>query len=344
MQLAIKEGEKGRYTAPPNPWVGCVLIHEGRLVGKGYHLRAGGPHAEIHALKEAGEKACGSTAYVTLEPCVHFGRTPPCVLALCKAGIKKVCIALEDPDEKVKGKGIEYLKKEGIDVHVGICREEATRSLYPYLFQRKHKRPYTILKVASSLDGKICAEDRSSQWITGPQCRRFAHELRHASQAIMIGSGTAIEDQPALTVRDVENIQQQPLRVLLDRRGQTPVQGPLFDTTLAPLVVFTAKDSALWSLKGVDTLEYIDLKNVLQKLAALGVVQLMVEGGGKLIHSFINEGLAQELYLFFGFLALGEKGRSWLPGPWPSSIGAVPKWSMISHHIFDDGFCLRAKL
>ena len=178
MARAIALGSKGRITAPPNPWVGCVIVKDGIVVGEGFHQTAGEPHAEIHALQQAKEQAMGATVYVTLEPCVHHGRTPPCSDALIKAKVSKVFVALEDPDPRVRGKGIAFLKDAGIWVNLGLCRDEAVQSLQPYLHQRKTGRPFCIAKAAISIDGRTAASDGTSKWITPKEARADSHRIR----------------------------------------------------------------------------------------------------------------------------------------------------------------------
>lgn len=308
MKRAIAIGMQGRWTSPPNPWVGCVIVNQGKIVGEGYHRKAGEPHAERLALDEAGSFASGSTAYVTLEPCAHYGRTPPCVNALIEAGVKTVYVALEDPDPRVKGKGIKQLRDAGINVHVGLGSELAEESLRPYLHQRKNGRPYCVVKSAISLDGRIAAKDGSSQWITGEEARRNAHELRAESQAILIGSGTAIADKPKLTVRHIDLPEhfRQPLRVLLDSRGRvspTDFHGNLVFTT-------QTHHQKEWESNGaeVHVMESIELKKVVQILNDKGVLQLMIEGGQTIYTSFLREGLVDQLAVYIGACLLGPAG------------------------------------
>ena len=244
MAEAVALGERGRLTAPPNPWVGCVVVAaDGQVVGRGFHRRAGEPHAEVHALREAGDRARGASAYVTLEPCAHQGRTPPCAPALVEAGVSRVVVAVLDPDEKVAGRGIEILRAAGIAVDVGLAAEDAAHSLAPYLHHRRTGRPQCLLKTATSIDGRTAAADGTSQWITGPEARADAHRLRAESGAVVVGAGTALADRPTLTFRNLEFeeglVPTQPLRVLIDAAGRVPAAGPLFDPALAPTLVIT---------------------------------------------------------------------------------------------------------
>ncbi|MGH9026374.1 MAG: bifunctional diaminohydroxyphosphoribosylaminopyrimidine deaminase/5-amino-6-(5-phosphoribosylamino)uracil reductase RibD, partial [Acidimicrobiia bacterium] len=235
VELAVALGERGRRTAPPNPWVGCVIVDGGEVVGAGFHHRPGAAHAEVAALRAAGGRSRGSTAFVTLEPCAHHGRTPPCAEALVAAGVARVVVAVRDPDPRVSGRGIRALEEAGVAVDVGPGADAAARSLRSYLHHRRTGRAFALVKVATSLDGRTAAADGSSQWITGPEARADGHRLRAESQAVIVGAGTALADRPALTARDVTPaVERQPLRVLLDARGRVPAEGPMFDVTRAP--------------------------------------------------------------------------------------------------------------
>lgn len=337
MRWAIQLGEKGRITAPPNPWVGCVIVREDDKVGEGYHLAPGTPHAEIMALEQAGPLAKGATAYVSLEPCAHFGRTPPCVNALIQAGIKKVVIPILDPDPLVQGKGVKTLKEAGIEVIIGQASEEAERSLEPYLHHRRTKRPFCVLKTAISLDGRVAAQDGSSQWITHEEARQNAHFLRAESQAILIGSKTAIHDQPRLTVRLPEG--PKPLRVIVDSFGQLPPSGPLFDLQLAQTLIFTTNQCdpirlKEWRKQGVEVLEFpsregrVDLEAILDELGQRGVIQLLVEGGSTLHASFIKEGFVNRFVVYIGSCLLGDKGKAMVADLLIPTIDEALRWDL----------------
>ena len=221
MQRALARSEAARRRTAPNPWVGAVVVRDGEVVGEGATQPPGGAHAEIEALRAAGDRARGATVYTTLEPCSHRGRTGPCVAAIAEAGVTRVVVALEDPDRQVAGQGIAQLRDLGITVDVGVGAEEVASSLAPYLTHRRLGRAFTVVKTAMSLDGRIAARDGSSQWITGAASRADAHQLRADSQAIVIGAGTALADRPRLTVRDSDGpVATQPLRVLLDDAGE----------------------------------------------------------------------------------------------------------------------------
>jgi diaminohydroxyphosphoribosylaminopyrimidine deaminase / 5-amino-6-(5-phosphoribosylamino)uracil reductase len=220
MRRALELAERGRWTVSPNPLVGCVLVRDGEVVGEGWHFRAGGPHAEVAALEAAGELAAGATAYVTLEPCGHAGRTGPCTQALLAAGVSRVVAAIPDPHPEAGG-GAAMLRADGVRVDVGVLAEEARRQNAVFLHGVAAGRPYVTLKLAVSLDGRIAAADGTSRWLTGPQARRHAHALRAEADAVAVGSGTVLADDPLLTVRLDGYAGPQPLRVVLDRRVRT---------------------------------------------------------------------------------------------------------------------------
>jgi diaminohydroxyphosphoribosylaminopyrimidine deaminase / 5-amino-6-(5-phosphoribosylamino)uracil reductase len=338
MRWAIQLGEKGRCTAPPNPWVGCVIVRNGEILAEGYHEAAGKKHAEVVALEKAGALARGATAYVTLEPCPHQGRTPPCVNALIEAGIQKVVIPFLDPDPSVCGKGVEKLKKAGIEVVVGLGQKEAESSLAPYLYQRLAKRPFCVLKAAISLDGRIAATDGSSQWITGEKAREDLHLLRAQSQAILVGARTAHCDSPRLTVRGV-GLDKQPLRVLLDPQGSVAVQGPLADMSLAPTLVFTSSEQQKqrWEECGAEVIvqQTSSLQQILEELGKRGVIQALVEGGGRVYASFLKENLVNRVVLYLGNCLLGDQGKPFLPDFLIPNISHAPRWTLEGMHRFD---------
>ena len=344
MAEAVAEGERGRLTAPPNPWVGCVVVDAGgAIVGRGFHHRAGEPHAEIHALEQAGDRARGGTAYVTLEPCAHHGRTPPCAPALVDAGIRRVVVAILDPDDRVAGRGFEILSSSGVAVDVGPGADAAARSLAPYLHHRHTGRPLCLLKTAASLDGRTAAADGTSQWITGPEARADAHRLRAESGAVVIGAGTALADRPSLTFRDLRFedglTPRQPLRVLLDAAGRVPAAGPLFDVTLAPTLVLTtqaadADTRRAWKEAGAEVEDVpagpagVDLAAALRVLGRRGILQAMIEGGATLHGALVRAGLADRLVVYTGGVVLGADARPLFAGPGPATLTEASRWRL----------------
>ncbi len=284
LDRAIARAATVRLLSPPNPWVGAVLVTTDGAVHEGATAAPGGPHAEIEALTSAGPAAAGAALYVTLEPCSHHGRTPPCADAVIAAGVARVVVAVEDPDPRVQGRGIARLRSAGITVEVGLRAAEVEAQLAPYRKHRTTGRPWVVLKLAATLDGRIAAADGSSRWITGEAARDDAHRLRAESDAVLVGAGTVRADDPALTVRRVEG--RDPMRVVL---GQAPPG---------------AKVHPALELSG-------DLGDVLDDLGRRGVLQLLVEGGAGVAHGFHSAGLVDRyvLYLapalFGGHCALG---------------------------------------
>jgi diaminohydroxyphosphoribosylaminopyrimidine deaminase/5-amino-6-(5-phosphoribosylamino)uracil reductase len=343
MDRALARGETARRRTAPNPWVGAVVVRDGEVVGQGATQPPGGAHAEIEALREAGDRARGATVYTTLEPCSHQGRTGPCVVALAEAGVTRVVVAIEDPDPQVAGAGIAQLRALGITVDVGVGAHAVACSLAPYLVHRRLGRAFTVAKTAMSLDGRVAARDGSSQWITGAASRADAHRLRAESQAIVIGAGTALADRPRLTVRDADGpVHGQPLRVVLDATGRVPAEGPLFDPELAPTLVVTtdqAPDDAQrsWLAAGSKVLTVppattgagVDLAATLEVLAGLGVLQALVEGGAALTGSLVEAGLADRLVTYVAPTVLGRDGRPALDLAGPARIADAPRWRLV---------------
>ena len=348
MARAIDLAQRGRATAPPNPWVGCVIARDGVVVGEGFHVRPGEAHAEAIALAAAGSRARRATAYVTLEPCAHHGRTPPCADALLDAGVSRVVVAIEDPDPRVRGRGLARLRTRGVAVEVGVGAAEARRSLASYLHHRATGRAFCLLKTATSLDGRVAAADGTSRWVTGPAARADAHELRAESQAVVIGSGTALVDRPRLTVRDTDTvIDRQPLRVLLDARGRVPADGPLFDVVAAPTLVLTTESAPAsavdaWRAAGakVETVAAdpsggLDLRSVLTLLGGHDVLQAMIEGGPTLHGGLVAAGLADRVVAYVSGVLLGTAGRPSLGWPGPVTLPDAPHLRLLDAAVLD---------
>ena len=343
MARAVALGEHGRRSASPNPWVGCVIVDErGAIAGEGWHRRPGTPHAEADALAMAGERARGGTAFVTLEPCAHQGRTPPCADGLVSAGVRRVVVALEDPDPRVGGRGLARLRSAGIDVVLGPGATAARRSLAPYLHHRRTGRAWCLVKTAMTLDGKVAAADGSSRWITGAAARTDAHRTRTESQAVVVGAGTAMADHPSLTARDVDPpAERQPLRVLLDGRGRVPATGPLFDPALAPTLVVTTDAAPMavvdtWRAAGakVETVPAapggVDLVATLDLLGRLDVLQAMVEGGPTVHGALLDAGLVDRLVAYVAPKLLGPRAVPAFSQPHPASIADAEDWQLVS--------------
>jgi len=330
MARAVALAEGGRGTASPNPMVGAVLVRDGRVVGEGFHRAAGLAHAEALALAAAGELAAGATCYVTLEPCAHHGRTPPCADALVAAGVARVVAAVADPDPRVGGAGLDRLRAAGVRVDVGAGAEAAAEQNAAYLTHRRLGRPRVTLKAAASLDGKVAAPDGTSQWITGPAARADAHRLRAEADAVCVGAGTALADDPRLTVRLPGWSGRQPLRVLVDAAGRVAATGHLFDGEAETLVATTPAAPAAavdaWKAAGAEVLmceeqtvtvgmgRAVDLEDLVRALGERGVLELLVEGGPRLQASLWAAGLADRLVWYLAPLAIGGQGAPGLLG------------------------------
>jgi diaminohydroxyphosphoribosylaminopyrimidine deaminase/5-amino-6-(5-phosphoribosylamino)uracil reductase len=304
MARALELGASVRALTPPNPWVGCVLVTRDGAMFEGATERAGGRHAEAVALdaaRAAGADVVESTVWTTLEPCAHHGRTPPCADALVASGVARVVVGIEDPDVQVAGLGIARLREAGITVEVGILGSEVAEQLAPYLVQRRTGRPFVVLKLAASIDGRTAAPDGSSQWITGPEARADAHALRAESDAVLVGAGTVRADDPALTVRDAPAPRGDPARVVL---GSAPAGAQVH-----PCLERTG-----------------DLGAVLDELGGLGYLQVLVEGGAGVAHAFHHAGLVDRYVLYVApVLFGGDDGRSVFAGSGAATIGAVTR-------------------
>ncbi|MFI5052728.1 MAG: bifunctional diaminohydroxyphosphoribosylaminopyrimidine deaminase/5-amino-6-(5-phosphoribosylamino)uracil reductase RibD [Acidimicrobiia bacterium] len=343
MQRALALASTARRRSAPNPWVGCVLVRGADIVGEGATEAPGGAHGEVVALRNAGDRARGATAYTTLEPCAHHGRTPPCADALLAAGVARVVIALADPDPLVAGSGIAMLREHGATVDVGVGADEARRSLAPYLVHRQLGRSFTVVKTALSLDGRTAARDGSSRWITGPQARADVHRLRADSQAVVVGSGTALADHPSLTARDVEPpVEREALRVVLDARGRVPAVGPLFETGQVPTLVITTEAASpeaqrAWMTSGAEVLIVppapngcgVDLHASLEVLAELGVLQALVEGGAQLAGALVEAGLADRLVTYIAPVLLGREGRPAFDVAGPATLADAARLQLV---------------
>ena len=312
MRRALAQAATVRSTTAPNPWVGCVIVPPGSAADAGAVFAGatappGGPHAEAAALLEAGEAARGATLYVTLEPCAHHGRTPPCTDAIIEAGVARVVVGIEDPDPLVAGRGLAALRAAGLEVTVGVAADEVAEQLAPYRKHRTTGQPWVVLKMAASLDGRTAAPDGTSRWITGEAARRDVHRLRSRSDAVLVGAGTVRSDDPALTVRLDDGVErEQPLRVVL---GKAPAD---------------AKAQPVLELAG-------DLGDVLTELGRRGVLQLLVEGGASVAHDFHAAGLVDRYVVYLAPLLFGgDDGRPIFAGPGAGTIGDVWKGRLVS--------------
>lgn len=314
MQRAIALARLGQYSTKPNPNVGCVIVKDEKIIGEGFHPRAGQPHAEVFALRDAGEHAQGATAYVTLEPCAHYGRTPPCAKGLVEAGVAKVVVACPDPNPLVAGKGVQILKDAGIEVEVGVCEAEAHQLNLGFLKAMATGMPYVRLKVASSLDGRTAMASGESKWITGDKARQDVQHWRAISGAIITGIDTVLADDCQLNVRELHGVDDistvvQPKRIILDRQGRLPLTAQILKDVETVMVMGPYRQE-LADL-GVTQLPVQSLQNLLQTLTSdHQIYDVMVEAGATLSTAFLIENLVDEVISYVAPTFLGQTARS----------------------------------
>jgi len=316
MARALELAERGLYTATPNPRVGCVIVQDGSVAGEGWHERAGGPHAEVNALAAAGAKARGATAYVSLEPCVHRGRTGPCTDALIKAGVARVIAAMRDPNPLVSGKGLDALKQAGLSSGAGLMEDEARELNIGFVSRMTRGRPWVRMKIAASLDGKTALTNGRSQWITGEQARRDGHHWRARACAVLTGAGTVRDDDPRLTVREVPT-PRQPLRVVVDSKLETPPTAKIFEGG-GVLVAAAREDKAradALKARGAEVIVMpnpagkVELEDLFRELARREVNEVHVEAGLRLNGSLVREGQVDELLVYLAPTLIGDKAH-----------------------------------
>jgi diaminohydroxyphosphoribosylaminopyrimidine deaminase/5-amino-6-(5-phosphoribosylamino)uracil reductase len=350
MNLAIKLALKARGQTSPNPLVGALVVKDGRIVGKGFHEKAGLPHAEVIALEDAGKKASGSTLYVTLEPCTHFGRTPPCVDRIIKSQVKEVIVGMIDPNPKNNGKGIEILRKHNIRVEVGFLEDKLTKINEAFIKYITKRMPFITVKVAESLDGKIATRTGDSKWITSDKSRAFAHRIRKDFDAIMVGVNTVLRDNPRL---DAWYSQKHPIKVVVDSQLSTPENANIFSGTSQ--VIIATLNVALGQLtenrenltKKARVLEVkemageINLKDMFKKLAQMGITSVIVEGGGTLIGSLFDQKLVDKVLFFISPKIIGGKeALTSVMGKGISRIDSAIKLKNIKIKRFGEDFLL----
>ncbi len=338
MHRCLELAARGRVWVSPNPMVGCVIVRNGKVVGEGFHERFGGSHAEANALREAGRRARGSTVYVNLEPCSHYGKTPPCVHALLRAGVKRVVASTRDPNPMISGQGFARLRRAGVKVEVGVLKAEAERLNERFYTFMRTGIPFVGIKIAQTLDGYIADDRGHSKWITSENARREAHRIRAEYDAIVVGAETVINDNPKLTVRMAAG--RNPVRVVLDPQLRCPARSNVLNTKLARTIVigsqraFRVKRRKVLELVernvqvlGVEARPDFDLRSVLQTLGALGISSVLVEGGRRTTSGFLKARLARELHCFVAPSILGGGLHSFTldPGlPLAKSIRVEP--------------------
>lgn len=316
MKRAIRLAEKGRGRTSPNPMVGALLVKEGSVVGEGFHAKVGEAHAEIHALNQAGEEARGATLYLNLEPCTHYGKTPPCTPAVIEAGVRRVVIGMEDPNPLVRGKGLENLEKAGLEVDVGILEKECRRLNEAFCKYILEKEPFVILKVAATLDGKIATRDGNSKWISGKASRRFVHKLRDQVDGIVVGIGTVLKDDPMLTARIKGG--RNPYRIILDSRLRIPEEAKVIEISPSKTIIATTELASKDKIERLEKKDVrilildpkqgrVNLKQLLSRLGEMEMMSLLLEGGSQINGSFLDEGLIDKIFLFLSPKIIGDQ-------------------------------------
>ena len=313
MRRALTLARRGEGRVHPNPLVGAVLVRRGRVLAEGAHERFGGPHAEVQALKKIKKVPAGARLYLTLEPCDHFGKTPPCTRFLIAHGLRRVVVAMKDPNPRVAGRGIRALRRNGVSVTVGVLEKEARELNRHYTHWMRARRPYVTVKVGQSLDGKIATSGGESRWITGEPARRRAHEVRRSADAILVGVNTVLKDDPLLTVR-LPGQKSQPVKVVLDADLKTPPGAAIF-TPKSPgrVWIFTSRRTGRIRRRGEliavgeKKRGYLDWRAVLRELGKRGITHLVIEGGGEVIGSAFSAGIVDEAYFFTAPIVIGGK-------------------------------------
>ena len=355
MRQAIRLAEKGRRYASPNPLVGALVVQKGKVVGRGAHLFFGGSHAEVNALGAAGEKAKGAALYVTLEPCSTWGKTGPCTGAILESGIKQIYIGAKDPNPKHGDRGIQILRRAGIKVKYGILTKEVLEQNAGFVSLMGKKRPYVILKMAQSLDGKIATGRGESKWITSEATRQFVHRLRSKVDAILVGTNTVLHDDPYLTVRNGSVKANQPLRIILDRCLKIKLHARSLNTKSAPVYYVTARKNVpraalRFRSKQIDILgipekaHSLNLKVLLKELAQRGVTSILVEGGGELAASFLEDRLVDKIYwcmapIFIG----GRKAKTSVEGMGVERLASALRLKEVETYRFGEDIVIEGK-
>ena len=351
MEAALRLARLGEGLTRPNPPVGSVVVSRGRVVGRGWHRQAGGPHAEIHALRQAGERARGATLYVTLEPCSTWGRTPPCTEAIIRSGVSRVVAAVSDPNPRHAGRGFRLLRAAGIEVVSGVAAAEAERLLAPFAASMERKRPYVTLKLAVSLDGRIADARGRSKWISGAASRTFVQSLRRRADVVMVGAGTVSKDNPSLLPRPARG--RATLRVIVDGRGTVPVRSRVFtdDAACRTILATTGRcpvsRRAALAKRGAEVLILppagtgVSLRALMKVLHRRGALHMLCEGGGRLAETLLKAGLVDELVLFIAPIVIGGAGVAAVGGPgWP--LAKAPRFETVEVRKLGKDLMMRA--
>ena len=349
MEMALTLAIQAEGFTSPNPMVGAVVVKDGTVVGSGYHQAVGGAHAEVNAIAAAGERAKGATLYVSLEPCNHTGRTPPCTRAILQAGIKRVVVAMRDPNEAVVGGGAAFLQQQGLQVTVGVHEERAKKLNEAFIKYVRTKRPFVIAKCAATLDGRIATRNGDSRWVTGESAREFVHGLRHAVDAVMVGINTIRADNPSLTTRLKHRQGKDPVRVILDTRLSIPPDAKVLRQVSAADTILVAGPSVSKDKKttleriGARVLEsplkndWIDLELLIERLGRMQLCSLLIEGGSRVLGSAFTSRIVDKVYFFYAPKILGgDDGVPICSGPGPDSINDSIAVKDITVHRFGE--------
>jgi diaminohydroxyphosphoribosylaminopyrimidine deaminase / 5-amino-6-(5-phosphoribosylamino)uracil reductase len=354
MRFALQLAQAAEGQTSPNPMVGAVVVKDGQMMGLGAHVQAGTPHAEVHALEMAAATAKGATLYVTLEPCPHVGRTPPCTEKIIQSGVKQVVIGSVDLDPRVSGKGITRLKEAGIEVLQAVLEKECLQLNEAYFYHRRTGRPFVTLKTATTLDGKIATANGDSRWITGKEARQFVHQLRHRQDAILVGIGTVLTDNPALTVR-LQAGGKNPIRVIVDSHLRTPLQAKITNVAIAPTWIFTTdhrdieKEKQLRA-KGVQVIStgiapLVDWKGLLHHLGGQGILSLLVEGGGQVNASLLRGGYVNKVIALIAPKLLGgATSPTSIAGESPAKVADASRLSQVTVAWLGEDVCFTGYL
>ena len=346
MALALSLGRRGMGRVWPNPAVGCVIVKDGLIVGRGWTADGGRPHAEPQALSQAGAAAKGATAYVTLEPCAHTGQTPPCAQALIDAQVARVVVATSDPDPRVAGRGLKMLRDAGIIVTTDTCKAQADADHAGFFLRLTQRRPFVTLKLAGTVDGRIATASGESQWITGPAARRAVHMMRARHDAVMVGAGTVRADDPSLTVRGL-GVERQPVRVILSRamKLSPDVQLARTATEVPVWLCHGADDVRAWTDQGAVSLPCkvtagaVDPTDAMRQLAEKGLTSVFCEGGGMLAASLLNADLVDKIVVMTAGMAIGAEGTPMLAAMGVSKLGDAPRFTLQEVQQLGDDIC-----
>jgi diaminohydroxyphosphoribosylaminopyrimidine deaminase/5-amino-6-(5-phosphoribosylamino)uracil reductase len=357
MQLALDLAVKGEGFTSPNPMVGAVVVKGDQVVGSGYHQKIGGPHAEVNAIDAAGKLAQGATLYVTLEPCNHTGRTRPCTRKIIAAGIKRVVLAMIDPNTDVAGGGADYLKQHGIQITSGVCREQALKLNEAFVKFVRTRRPFVIAKCAATLDGRIATRSGDSKWVTGEKSRQFVHRLRHAADGILVGINTVRNDDPSLTTRQPHGRSKDPVRIILDTHLAISPEAKLLrqesdaETILVVGRGLTADKPTSFNQDGIRVIQaeldngMIDLDALMDQLGAIGLTSILIEGGSRVLNSAFRAGIVDKVFFFYAPKILGgDDGIPICSGPGPELMSQSIAVNNIDVHRFGDDVLIEGYL